>query len=88
MVQGYWCEMKWKTEEVIFGTGYIIEVSLGQEIIKTGKYMKMLDIWIDWNLNWITNIEKTTQKCFSMGFALRYLNKFLTTQDIYEKSFW
>jgi len=73
---------KGKTEVVIFGSGEIMEIKVGTETIKTSKVMKMLGIWVDWDLKWKTHVEKTVAKCRSLGFALRYLNKYLTREEM------
>jgi len=73
---------KSKTEVVVFGEEDVKEIRLGDEKITTGKSMKMLGIWVDWNLKWKTQVEKTSIKCRAMGFALRYLNKYLTRPEM------
>jgi len=73
---------KGKTEVVIFGSGEIMEIKVGTETIKTSKVMKMLGIWVDWDLKWKTHVEKAVAKCRSLGFALRYLNKYLTREEM------
>lgn len=45
------------------------------------KPLKVLGIWIDWNLRWVTQVEKGIKKARSLGFKIRYLKRHLNREQ-------
>jgi len=71
-----------KTEVVKFGGSEIKEIEVGGVKIKIQKSMKMLGIWVDSDLRWNTQVEKTINKCRSLGYSFRFLNRYLTRKEM------
>jgi len=71
-----------KTEALIFGGDNIKEIEIEGVKIEFKDTMKMLGIWVDKNLRWNTHVEKTISKCRSLGYAFRFLNKYLSRKEM------
>jgi len=59
-----------------------VQIDLANETINTVRSMKILGVWVDWNLRWVTQVEKSIKKARSLGFALRYLNRHLSRDQM------
>jgi len=73
---------KSKTEAVAFGVAENVELSTGDDTITTKSNMKVLGIWVDKDLKWTEQVDKTINKCRSLGFCLRYLKKSLSKNEM------
>jgi len=71
-----------KTEVLVLNQPDEVTIRVGEETIRTSKVIKVLGMWLDCNLKWGTQIEKSIKKARSLGFALRYLNRFLNVKEM------
>jgi len=71
-----------KTEVVIFGDEMEREIEVDGINIKSGTTMKMLGIWVDSDLKWNTHVTKLANKCRSLGYAIRFLGKHLSQEQM------
>jgi len=71
-----------KTEVLILNQPNEVTINVGNETIKTSKFMKVLGMWLDCNLRWGTQVEKSIKKARSLGFAMRYLNRYLNKKEM------
>jgi len=71
-----------KTEVVVFGNHGVREVSCGNQTIPESTHMRALWVWIDKVLKWDVQVENLIENCRSLGFGLRYLNRFLSQSEM------
>jgi len=70
-----------KTELIVFGNNKL-SVEVGGESIESKNTIKVLGILIDCDLRWTSQINRTVSKIRSLTFAMRYLRRHLSIDEI------